>query len=69
MYLSRMQQDEVYLFKQAESRRDPSNALARYGFHTSFLDERDPEDSPGRRSIATNLLVAFEPAAAGPARL
>lgn len=58
VYLSNMKQDEVWFFKQADSRREGQHS--RYAFHTSFHDPSVDPGLPGRRSIATNLICAFE---------
>jgi len=58
MYVPKMQTNEVWLFKQADSRSLPG--LAKYAFHTAFKDPTaDPEALP-RRSLAIRLILAFE---------
>lgn len=59
MYLPDMGPEEVWLFKQADSRSRPG--LAKHSFHTSFrLPGHGPSDR-ARRSIAVRLILAFEP--------
>lgn len=67
VYLSNMNTDEVYFFKQADSRVDGKQS--RYAFHTSFSDPAVDPALPGRRSIATNLICAFEKPSNGTAKL
>ena len=62
VYLSNMRQEEVWLFKQADSRLDGKQS--RYAFHTSFHDPAVDPSLPGRRSVATNIICAFERRAA-----
>lgn len=57
--------EEVWLSKQADSRLDGKQS--RYAFHTSFRDPTVDTSLPGRRSIAVNVICAFERPAAAPA--
>ena len=67
-YLSNMTQDEVWIFKQADSRL--AGPQPKYTFHTSFNDPSLDPTLPKRRSIATNLICGFEPISSlAPARL
>ena len=63
VWLPEQQDDEVWLFKQADSRAvgKRPHALAQYGFHQSWKlpDDRGSEYKT-RRSIALRLLLAFE---------
>jgi hypothetical protein len=60
MYLSNMRPDEVWFFKQADS-RPARPGLSRHAFHTSFRQPGDDAAKRSRRSIAVRLLCAFEP--------
>jgi len=60
MYVSRMTPEEVWFFKQADS-RPPRPGLSRHAFHTSFRQPGDEKAERTRRSIAVRLLCAFEP--------
>jgi len=54
--------DEVLLFKQADSRaenKEPAS-LSQYGFHVSFKLPTDIDETKTRRSIAVRLLLGFE---------
>lgn len=62
VYLSNMTTEEVWLSKQADSRLDGKQS--RYAFHTSFSDPKADPGLPGRRSIAVNVICAFERPAA-----
>ena len=59
MYLSDMTPEEVWFFKQADSRTARSD-LSRHAFHTSFRQPGDEGVERSRRSIAVRLLCAFE---------
>lgn len=63
VYLPDQRDDEVWLFKQADSRavnKEPAS-LAQYGFHQSWKLPNDPgNDNKTRRSIAVRLLLAYE---------
>lgn len=63
VYLPEQRDDEIWLFKQADSRavnKEPAS-LAQYGFHQSFKLPDDPgPENRTRRSIALRLLLAFE---------
>ncbi len=59
-----MQPDEIFLFKQADSRPYTSPArpgLSKHAFHTSFRLPTDDGTDRARRSIAVRLICAFEP--------
>ena len=58
-YFSRMQTDEVIVFKQLDSRPDVAQVCP----HTSFYDPAAPDDAPGRRSIEMRVMCAFPRAA------
>lgn len=60
IYLSNMTPDEVWFFKQADS-RPARPGLSRHAFHTSFRQPGDEGAERTRRSIAVRLLCAFEP--------
>ncbi len=60
MYLSNMKPEEVWFFKQADS-RPARPGLSRHAFHTSFRQPGDEGAKRTRRSIAVRLLCAFEP--------
>jgi hypothetical protein len=60
MYLPNMTPEEVWLFKQADSRL-ARPGLSRHAFHTSFRQPGDGDAERSRRSIAVRLLCAFEP--------
>ena len=60
MYLSNMTPEEVWFFKQADS-RPARPGLSRHAFHTSFRQSGDVGAERSRRSIAVRLLCAFEP--------
>jgi hypothetical protein len=60
MYMPNMTPEEVWLFKQADS-RPPRSDLSRHAFHTSFRQSGDDDAERSRRSIAVRLLCAFEP--------
>jgi hypothetical protein len=60
MYLPDMTPEEVWFFKQADS-RPPRSDLSRHAFHTSFRQPGDNAAERSRRSIAVRLLCAFEP--------
>lgn len=60
MYLPDMTPEEVWLFKQADS-RPASSGLSRHAFHTSFRQPGQGSTDRTRRSIAVRLLCAFEP--------
>ena len=60
MYLPDMTPEEVWFFKQADSRPPRAN-LSRHAFHTSFRRSGDDGTERSRRSIAVRLLCAFEP--------
>jgi hypothetical protein len=55
-YFPRMQTEEVMIFKQMDTR----DGVAQMCPHTSFDDSTAPADAPGRRSIETRLVCAFE---------
>jgi len=62
-YLPEQQDDEVWFFKQGDSRavNKQPESLAQYGFHTSWKLPDDPgKGNQTRRSIAVRLLLAFE---------
>jgi hypothetical protein len=62
LYVPEMTPNEVWLFKQADSRPYTSPArpgLAKHAFHTSFKQNGQPDRA--RRSIAVRLICAFEP--------
>jgi hypothetical protein len=65
MYLPDMTPEEVWLFKQADS-RPARPGLARHAFHTSFRQPGHGSAERSRRSIAVRLLCAFEPRSPGP---
>merc|ERR1712048_497270 len=61
LYLPDQRDDEVWIFKQADSRavnKEPAN-LAQYGFHQSFKLPND-DGIKTRRSLAVRLLLGFE---------
>mmetsp|Transcript_1705 Transcript_1705/g.2423 ORF Transcript_1705/g.2423 Transcript_1705/m.2423 type:complete len:239 (+) Transcript_1705:2-718(+) len=61
VYLSDMRPDEVWLFKQVDSRGRRSG-VSEHGFHTSFrMPNHDTNKNRTRRSIAVRVLLAFEP--------
>ena len=60
MYLANMTPEEVWFFKQADS-RPARPGLSRHAFHTSFRQPDDEGAERSRRSIAVRLLCAFEP--------
>lgn len=63
LYLPDMRDNEIFFFKQADSRavnKEPTS-LAQYGFHTAFRLPDDPgPDNKTRRSIAVRLLLGYE---------
>jgi len=59
MYLSNMTPEEVWFFKQADS-RPARSGLSRHAFHTSFRQPGDEAAERSRRSIAVRLLCPFE---------
>merc|ERR550514_2332870 len=62
VYLPEQKDDEIWLFKQADSRaveKNPIN-LAQYAFHISFRTPDDPGTNRTRRSIALRLVLGFE---------
>lgn len=65
VYLPDMRDDEIWFFKQGDSRafnKEPAS-LAQYGFHTSFKLPDDPgSENKTRRSIALRLLLGYEKA-------
>lgn len=71
-YLPDQRDDEVWLFKQADSRavnKKPAS-LAQYGFHQSWKLPNDPgNDNKTRRSIAVRLLLAYEKRSSATSRL
>lgn len=71
-YLPDQRDDEVWLFKQADSRavdKKPAS-LAQYAFHQSWKLPNDPgNDNKTRRSIAVRLLLAYEKSCSGASRL
>ena len=65
VYLPKQRDDEVWLFKQADSRalnKEPYH-LAQYAFHNSFRRPEDPGTNRSRRSISVRLVLGFEPKA------
>jgi hypothetical protein len=56
-YFPQMQTGEVMIFKQLDTR----SGVAQMCPHTSFDDNTAPADAPGRRSIETRMMCAFEP--------
>ena len=60
MYLRDQTPEEVWLFKQADS-RPTRPGLSRHAFHTSFRQPGHTSGDRARRSIAVRLLCAFEP--------
>jgi len=60
MYIPNMTPEEVWFFKQADS-RPARPGLSRHAFHTSFRRPGDDGAERSRRSIAVRLLCAFEP--------
>jgi hypothetical protein len=56
-YFPRMDTCEVMIFKQMDTR----SGVAQMCPHTSFDDNTAPADAPGRRSIETRMMCAFEP--------
>ena len=65
MYLPDMTPEEVWLFKQADS-RPARPGLSRHAFHTSFRQPGHGQADRSRRSIAVRLLCAFEPGKSDP---
>lgn len=61
LYLPNMTPEEVYLFKQSDSRLDLPDHIAQHAFHTSFRLPTDPGTDRSRRSIAVRMLLLFEP--------
>jgi len=63
VYLPDQQDDEVWLFKQADSRavNKKPHALAQYGFHTSWkLPDHPANENATRASIALRLVLGYE---------
>lgn len=63
VYLPEQRSDEVWLFKQADSRAENKlpSTLAQYGFHVSFALPDDPgKENRTRQSIAIRLILGFE---------
>jgi len=60
VYLPQMTPEEVWVFKQADSR--DLAGVAKHAFHTSFKDigQDGTDESRTRRSIAIRLMCAFE---------
>jgi len=58
VYIPKMQPDEMWLFKQADSRSLPG--LSKYAFHTAFKDPTTEPEAPPRRSISVRLICGFE---------
>ena len=59
VYMPEMAPDEIFLFKQADSRGGPE-VRAQHCFHTSFRREGDTSLDRSRRSIAVRLILGFE---------
>lgn len=57
-YAPEMQADEIFIFKNYESRDD---GTARFTPHTAFADPTTPENAPPRESIETRVLAFFPP--------
>ena len=63
VYLPEQRDDELWIFKQADSRSVDAKpaSLAQYGFHTSWKLPNDPgKGTNTRRSIALRLVLGFE---------
>jgi len=64
VYLKDQRDDEVWLFKNADSRgvNKQPHSLAQYGFHSAFRLPDDPggKKQNGRRSIAVRLVLGYE---------
>uniref|UniRef100_A0A7S3PE11 Uncharacterized protein n=1 Tax=Aplanochytrium stocchinoi TaxID=215587 RepID=A0A7S3PE11_9STRA len=61
VYIPEMQSDEVWVFKQVDSRPNKLG-LAKHAFHTSFrMPDHQSDVNRTRRSIAVRLICAFEP--------
>ena len=68
MYLPNMTPNEVWFFKQADSRENIPG-LCKHAFHTSFRQPGQGSDVRGRRSIAVRLICGFEKANEGNSKL
>lgn len=55
-YMSRMRSDEMFFFKNYDSKPD----VAQFGFHTAFQNDSEPTPSEGQRSIELRCLVFYD---------
>lgn len=63
VYLPEQRDDELWLFKQADSRavNKQPHSLAQFGFHQAWKLPDDPgSENKTRRSLALRLVLAFE---------
>ena len=55
-YLSRMQSNEMFIFKIFDSRSD----VAQFAFHTAFLNEHEPSSSMDEKSLEMRCFVSYD---------